>query len=189
MQLTQIYLKTKYIFRFRISVPGYKKTLKDQVCRTACTDFQSNQTLKDFKIPNTTIYRKCQRSPFRTRRNLFLGQRGGSATVSPRLLGLSVGSLRVLPCSGSAWVPPWYSGFHPESTGMNTRVTSNSILSIGVSAEGCVCVGPALNWQPVQGVSFLCTNAAVTGSVNPTSVTAGNALVEIDGWHFFLWIE
>lgn len=82
-------------------------------------------------------------------------------------------------CVGSPvvlWLPP---RVHRHEHQGNWR--QYSILSIGVSAEGCVCVGPALNWQPVQGVSFLCTNAAVTGSVNPTSVTAGNALVEIDG--------
>lgn len=82
-------------------------------------------------------------------------------------------------CSGSAWVPSWYSSFHLESTSMGLMVSGNNTVSMGVSVDYCVPVGPALNWQRVQVVPFLCPNTAGTGSVNPTSALVGH------GWMTF----
>lgn len=49
-------------------------------------------------------------------------------------------------CSGSAWVPSWYSSFRLESTSMGLMVSGNNTVSMGVSVDYCVHVGPALNW-------------------------------------------
>lgn len=61
----------------------------------------------------------------------------------------------VFACSGPAWVPSWFSSFHPESPSMSITVSGNNTLSMGVTVDCCVSVGPAFVWQLVQVVPFL----------------------------------
>ena len=80
-------------------------------------------------------------------------QQEGSGFESPIPRGLSVWSLHVLPVF--AWVFSGYSGFLPQSKDMQLRLIGECKLSLGVSVGvNGVCVCPAMDWRPVQGVSL-----------------------------------
>ena len=66
------------------------------------------------------------------------------------------------------------SSHSPKTCKMGTRLIGYSKLTIGVtvSVNGCLslCVGPVIDWRPVQGVPRLSPNDAGIGSSPPATL-------------------